>query len=51
MGFPGDSTLNNLPANAGFACLISGSGRPSGEGNNNVLKVCCHGNPMGVVAW
>ena len=50
-GFPGGSMLSNLPANAECICLISGSGRSSGEGNNNVLKVCCHGNPMDVVAW
>ena len=27
MGFPGGSTVNNLPANAGDAGLIPGSGR------------------------
>ena len=33
MGFPGGSVVKNLPANAGDACLIPGSGRSPGEGN------------------
>ena len=33
MGFPGGSVVKNLPANAGDACLIPGSGRSPGEGH------------------
>ena len=40
--FPGDSVVENLPANAGDANLIPGSVRSPGEGNDNPL----HG-----VAW
>jgi len=36
-GFPGGSAVKNLPANAGNAGLILGSGRSSGEGNSNLL--------------
>ena len=32
-GFPGGSVVNNLPASAGDAGLILGSGRSPGEGN------------------
>ena len=35
MGFPGGSVVKNLPANAGDAGLIPGSGRFPGEGNGN----------------
>ena len=33
LGFPGDSVVKNLPANAGDEDLIPGSGRCPGEGN------------------
>ena len=33
MGFPGVSVVKNLPANAGDAGSIPGSGRFPGEGN------------------
>ena len=36
-GFPGGSAEKNLPANAGYAGLIPGSGRSPGEGNDNAL--------------
>ena len=40
-GFPGDSTVKNLPANVGGAGdgdLIPGSGRSPGEGNGYPLQ-------------
>ena len=37
MGFPGDSLVKNLPANAGDASSIPGSRRSPAEGNNNPL--------------
>ena len=36
-GFPGSSVVKNLPANAGDAGPIPGSGRCPGEGNGNPL--------------
>ena len=46
VGFPGDSVIKNLPANAGDAGLIPGSGRCPGEGNSNPLQYSCLENPM-----
>ena len=49
-GFPGSSTVKNLPANAGDAGevgLIPGSGRSSGEGNGNPLQYSSLENFMG----
>ena len=46
MGFPGDSAMKNLPANAGDASSIPGSGRSPGEGNGNPLQYSCLGNLM-----
>ena len=37
-GFPGDSVVKNLPANAGDAGSIPGSGRSPTEGNGNPLQ-------------
>ena len=51
MGFPGGSAVKNLPASAGDAGLISGSGRSAGEGNDNPLQYSCLGNPMDRGAW
>ena len=42
MGFPGDSVLKNLPANAGDLGSIPVSGRSPGEGN---------GYPLQYLAW
>ena len=50
-GFPGGSAEKNLPANAGYAGLIPGSGRSPGEGNDNPLQYLCLGNPMDRGAW
>ena len=45
-GFPGNSVVKNLPAKAGDAGSIPGSGRSAGEGNGNSLQYSCLGNPM-----
>ena len=37
LGFPGDSMVKNLPANAGDTGLIPGSGRSPGDGNGNPI--------------
>ena len=34
-GFPGDLTVENLPASGGIVGLIPGSGRSPGVGNGN----------------
>ena len=51
MGFPGDSVVKNLPANAGDTGSIPGSGSSSGEGNGNPLQYFCLENPMDRGAW
>ena len=38
--------VKNLPANAGDAGSIPGSGRSPGVGNGNPLQNSCLGNPM-----
>ena len=45
-GFPGGSVVKNLPASAGDAGLIPGSGKSPGEGNGNPLQHSCLRNPM-----
>ena len=47
LGFSSGSMLKNLPANAGDAGLMPGSGRSPGEGNGNILQCACLGNLMG----
>ena len=42
---------NNLPANAGDACLIRGSGRSPGERNGNPFQYSCLGIAMDRGAW
>ena len=37
LGFPGGSVVKNLPANAGDAGSVPGSGRSPGEVNDNPL--------------
>ena len=49
--FPGGSVVENLPANAGDAGSIFGSGRSPGEGNGNPLQESCLGSPMDRGAW
>ena len=51
MGFPGGSVVKNPPAKAGDTSLIPGSGKPSGEGNDNPLQYSCLENLMGRGAW
>ena len=51
MGFPGDSAVKNLPANAGDMGSIPGSGRSLGEGNGKPLQYSCLGNLMDRGAW
>ena len=43
--------LKYLPANAGDAYSIPGSGRYPGKGNGNPLQYSCLGNPMDRGAW
>ena len=45
LGFPGDSVVKNLPANAGDTGSVPGLGR-SGEGNGNPLQYSCLKNLM-----
>ena len=51
MGFPGDSEVRNLSANAGDSGSITGLGRSLGEGNGNPLQYSCLENPMDRGAW
>jgi len=50
-GLPQWSVVKNLPANAGDAGLIPGTGRSSGGGNGNPLQYSCLENSMDRVAW
>ena len=43
--------VKNLPARAGDADSIPGSGRFPGVGNVNPLQYSCLGNPMGRADW
>ena len=43
--------VKNLPANAGDASSIPGSGRSPGEGNDNPLEYSCLENSMDRGAW
>ena len=45
------SVAKSLPANAGYAGLLSGPGRPPGGGNDNSLQHPCLGNPTDRRAW
>ena len=54
MGFPGDSVVKNLPANAGDirdAGSILGLGRSPAEKNDNPLQYSCKHNPTDRKAW
>ena len=50
-GFRGGSVVKNLPANAGAAGLIPGSGRSPGGGNGNPIQYFSWDNPMDRGAW
>ena len=43
--------VKNFACNTGESALIPGSGRSSGEGNDNLLRYCCLGNPTDRGAW
>ena len=43
--------IKDLPANAGDAGSIPGSGRSPGGGNGNSFQHSCPGNPMDRGAW
>ena len=43
--------VKNLPDNSGDASLITGSGRPSGEGNGTPFQYSCLENLMDRGAW
>ena len=46
VGFPGDSVVNSLPANAGDTGSIPGSESSPGGRNGSPLQYSCLGNPM-----
>jgi len=50
-GFPGNSVIKNLPANAGDMGLIPGMRRSPREENGNPLQYSCLGNPMDRRTW
>ena len=50
-GFPGDSVVKNLPANAGDVGSIPGLGRSPGEGNGNPIQYSCLETLMDRGAW
>ena len=51
VGFPGDSVIKNLPANAGDAASIPGSGSSLGEGNDNPPHYSCLEHYVDRRAW
>ena len=51
MSFSSGSVVKNLPANAGDAGSIPGSGGPSKGEHGNPLQYSCLGNPMDREAW
>ena len=50
-GFPGGSSVKNLPANTGDVGSIPGLGRLPGEGNGNSLQYSCLENSMAGGPW
>ena len=50
-GFPGDSVVKNLPANAGDVGSTPGLERSPGGGNGDLLWYPCLGNPMDRGVW
>ena len=54
MGFPGGTSIKNLPANAGDVRdlgSIPGSGRAPGKGHGDSLQYSCLENSMDRGAW
>ena len=49
--FPGGSVVKNSSANIGDTGSIPGSGRVLGEGNGNLIRYSCLGNPKDRGAW
>ena len=50
-GFPSGSEVKTSAGNAGDPGSIPGSGRSSGEGNDNPLQYSCLENSMDKGAW
>ena len=50
-GFPGDSGVKNLLANAGHVGSTPGSGRSPGRGHGDPLQYSCLESPMDRGAW
>ena len=50
-GFPGESVVKNLPANAEDMGSVPGSGRSPGEENGNRLQYSCLENSMDRGGW
>ena len=50
-GFPGDSVVKNLPANAEDSGSILRSGRSPGGGNGNPFQYSCLEHPLHRGAW
>ena len=50
-GFPGSPDGKESACNAGDPGSIPGSGRSSGEGNDNPLQYSCLENPMDRGTW
>ena len=51
LGFPGGAVVKNLPANAGDAVSMPGSGRSPGGGNGNPLQYSCWENSKDRATW
>ena len=51
MGFPCDTVVKNLPANAEDTGSTPGPGRSLGVGNGNPLPYSCLENPMDRGVW
>ena len=51
IGFPHGSDDKETSGNAGDLCLIPGSGRSPGEGNDSPLQDSCLKNSMDKEAW
>ena len=51
MGFPGGSSVKNLPLNARYRCWIPGLGRSPQGGHGNPLQCSCLESPMDRRAW
>lgn len=51
MGFPPGSDSKELSCSAGGPASISGSGKPFGEGKENLLQYSCMENAIDRGAW